>query len=93
MNREKRSRPSNTVAVGVNGGVGGTVVGDGASVIVISTCGVFVSGREVADGTICGAQAVTANNVITTKHIEQTIGKHFDLLEFGPALVESVRGY
>src|SRR5688572_24970871 len=70
VNREKRSRPSNTVVVDVNVGV---AVGDRASVIVISTCDVFVSGREVADGTTCGAQAVTANNVITTNILNKRL--------------------
>jgi hypothetical protein len=52
MNREKRSQPSNTVAVGVNGGVADTVVVD-------VNVGVDRGGSLVV---ACGAQAVIASN-------------------------------
>jgi hypothetical protein len=59
VNREKRSRPSNRVAVGMNVGVGGTAFGDGVNV---GGWTAGVGGKAVFVGTTCGAQAVTMRN-------------------------------
>src|SRR5688572_16167758 len=63
MNREKRNRPSNRVAVDVKVSVGDAAVGDGVNV---GGCAVRVGGRAVFVGATCGAQAVTTSNAVTS---------------------------